>query len=512
MNDSALVTDLYELTMLQAYFDEGMGARAVFELFVRALPPQRNFLVAAGLEQALDYLEQLHFTADELAWLSASGRFKPAFLDWLRGFRFSGDVDAMGEGTVFFADEPILRVEAPIGEAQFVESRLLNLLNFSTLIATKAARCVLAAPGKLLVDFGLRRAHGAEAGVLAARASYLAGFAGSATVLAGQRFGVPVFGTMAHAYIEAHQFETEAFTRFSASQPSRVTLLIDTYDTEAAAAKVVALAPTLKARGAQLVAVRIDSGDLAAHAHRVRAIFDGGGLAEVGIFASGNLDEHRIAARRGGADRRFRHRHPAHHLGRRPRARLGLQAPKLCRRAAAQALRRQGHLARREAGVSPLRGRRFAPVRPCHPPRGAAARRGRRAAPAGAARRRAPGPVPGTRRPARACRRQPRPPAGCLAPAGIGRGGRVLSGAYLAGAAGIGRRSRPPATLSGRALKGAYFDRSPPFRTPSATCGGGDAQNAIATPKCNRSLRSRCPHARSIASGPAGLRQRAPMP
>ncbi|MCK2089310.1 nicotinate phosphoribosyltransferase [Thauera aromatica] len=296
MNDSALVTDLYELTMLQAYFDEGMGERAVFELFVRALPRQRNFLVAAGLEQALDYLEQLRFTADELAWLRASGRFKPAFLDWLHGFRFSGDVDAMGEGTVFFADEPILRVEAPIGEAQFVESRLLNLLNFSTLIATKAARCVLAAPGKLLVDFGLRRAHGAEAGVLAARASYLAGFAGSATVLAGQRFGVPVFGTMAHAYIEAHQFETEAFTRFSASQPSRVTLLIDTYDTEAAAAKVVALAPTLKARGAQLVAVRIDSGDLAAHAHRVRAIFDAGGLAEVGIFASGNLDEHRIAA------------------------------------------------------------------------------------------------------------------------------------------------------------------------------------------------------------------------
>lgn len=298
MNDSgsALLTDLYELTMLQAYFDEGMHERAVFELFVRALPPQRNFLMLAGIAQALDYLENLRFTADDLAWLNGRGRFRPSFIDWLHDFRFLGDVHAMREGTVFFGNEPVLRIEAPIGQAQFVESRLINLVNFSSMVAAKAARCVLAAPGKLLVDFGLRRAHGAEAGLLAARASYLAGFAGSATVLAGQRFGVPVFGTMAHSYIEAHDLEADAFTRFSASQPDNVTLLIDTYDTEAAAAKVVALAPMLMQRGVNLASVRLDSGDLADHARKVRAILDAGGLAAVRIFASGNLDEQRIAA------------------------------------------------------------------------------------------------------------------------------------------------------------------------------------------------------------------------
>lgn len=292
----ALLTDLYELTMLQAYFDEGMSQPAVFELFVRVLPPQRNFLLLAGIEQALDYLENLHFTAAELDWLRGTGRFRGAFIDWLRDFRFSGTVHAMREGSVFFANEPVLRIEAPIGEAQFAESRLINLVNFSTLVATKAARCVLAAPDRLLVDFGLRRAHGAEAGLLAARASYLAGFAGSATVQAGQRYGIPVFGTMAHSYIEAHALETDAFEQFAASQPRNVTLLIDTYDTEAAAAKVVALAPALRRRGVNLASVRLDSGDLADHARRVRAILDAGGLQEVRIFASGNLDEFRIAA------------------------------------------------------------------------------------------------------------------------------------------------------------------------------------------------------------------------
>ncbi len=293
--NSALLTDLYELTMLQAYFDEGMDEPAVFELFVRKLPAQRNFLMVAGIEQVLDYLEHLQFTADELAWLGGTGRFRPAFLDALRAFRFEGDVHAMREGTVFFPNEPILRVEAPIGQAQFVESRLINLLNFSCLIAAKAARCVLAARGRALVDFGLRRAHGAEAGLLAARASYLAGFTGSATVLAGQRFDVPIFGTMAHSYIEAHELETEAFERFAESHPDNVTLLIDTYDTEAAAARVVALAPALRSRGVKLVSVRLDSGDLAEHARRVRAILDAGGLEDVRIFASGSLDEMRIA-------------------------------------------------------------------------------------------------------------------------------------------------------------------------------------------------------------------------
>ena len=296
MTDSALLTDLYELTMLQAYHDEGLHDSAVFELFVRVLPPQRRFLMLAGIEQVLDYLENLRFTAAELDWLHGTGRFKPAFLDTLRDFRFTGDVHAMREGTVFFGNEPVLRIEAPIGEAQFVESRLINLINYCSLIATKAARCVLAARHGLLVDFGLRRAHGGEAGLLAARASFVAGFAGSATVLAGQRYGVPVFGTMAHSYIEAHELESDAFEQFSLSQPGSVTLLIDTYDTEAAAAKVVALASSLKARGVNLVSVRLDSGDLADHARRVRAILDAGGLANVRIFASGNLDEYRIAA------------------------------------------------------------------------------------------------------------------------------------------------------------------------------------------------------------------------
>jgi nicotinate phosphoribosyltransferase len=293
--NAALLTDLYQLTMLQAYGDEGLAERAVFELFVRTLPAERNFLLVAGIEQALDYLENLHFSADELAWLRDSGRFPGRFIDRLADFRFTGEVHGMREGTPFFPSEPVLRIEAPIGEAQLVESRLINLVHFSSLVAAKAARCVLAAPAKLLVDFGLRRAHGAEAGLLAARASYLAGFAGSATVLAGRRFGIPLFGTMAHSYIEAHALETEAFEQFAAARPAGVTLLIDTYDTEAAAAKVVALAPALRSRGVELASVRIDSGDLAEHARRVRAILDGGGLGGVRIFASGNLDEHKIA-------------------------------------------------------------------------------------------------------------------------------------------------------------------------------------------------------------------------
>lgn len=291
----ALLTDLYELTMLQAYFDEGMDEPAVFELFVRTLPAQRNFLMFAGLEQVLDYLEGLRFSADELDWLKQTGRFRAPFLKWLADFRFTGDVHAMREGTVFFANEAVLRIEAPLGQAQFIETRLINLVNYSSLVASKAARCVLAAPGRLLVDFGLRRAHGAEAGLLAARASYLAGFAGSATVLAGRRFSIPLFGTMAHSYIEAHDLESDAFARFSASLPESVTLLIDTYDTEAAARKVVALAPSLSRLGVKLVSVRIDSGDLAHHARAVRAIFDAGGLAALRVFASGNLDELRIA-------------------------------------------------------------------------------------------------------------------------------------------------------------------------------------------------------------------------
>jgi nicotinate phosphoribosyltransferase len=289
---SALLTDLYQLTMLQGYFDQGMEGTAVFEFFVRKLPPQRNFLLAAGLEQALSFLLNLRFTAEEMEWIAGHGAFRPGFVRYLENFSFTGDVHAMAEGTAFFPNEPILRVTAPLPEAQLVESRLINLLHFQTLIASKAARSVLVAPDKLLVDFGFRRAHGAEAGLLAARASYLAGFAGSATVAAAPLFGVPVYGTMAHSFIQAHDDESLAFEHFAHALPQTVVLLIDTYDTEAAAEKVVQLAPRLERDGIKIQGVRLDSGDLADHAFKVRRILDEGGLRAVTIFASGSVDEY----------------------------------------------------------------------------------------------------------------------------------------------------------------------------------------------------------------------------
>lgn len=291
---SVLLTDLYQLTMLQGYFDHGMEETAVFEFFVRKLPNGRSFLLAAGLEQALDYLENLRFKQEELDWLAGGPQFRPEFVDYLAQLRFTGDVHAVAEGTVFFPEEPILRVTAPLPQAQLVESRLINILQFQTLIASKAARCVLVAPGKLLVDFGMRRAHGAEAALLAARASYLAGFSGSATVLAGQRFGMPIYGTMAHSFVQAHDDEAEAFEHFAHANPDSVVLLLDTYDTETAAEKTVAVAARLKEQGIQVKGVRLDSGDLANHARRVRRILDDSGLADVTIFASGSLDEYRL--------------------------------------------------------------------------------------------------------------------------------------------------------------------------------------------------------------------------
>jgi nicotinate phosphoribosyltransferase len=289
-----LLTDLYQLTMLQGYFDGRMEETAVFEFFVRKLPAQRNFLIAAGLEQALGFLENARFTPEDLEWVSRQPAFSPQFVQQLAKWRFSGDVDAIPEGTIFFPDEPILRVTASLPQAQLVESRLINLMHFQTLIASKAARSVLLAPDKLLVDFGLRRAHGAEAGLLAARASYLAGFAGSATVLAEEVYGVPVYGTMAHSFIQAHEDEATSFDHFAHSLPGNVILLIDTYDTEAAAEKVVRLAPKLERDGIRISGVRLDSGDLAEHAFKVRRILDAAGLQYVTIFASGSVDEYVI--------------------------------------------------------------------------------------------------------------------------------------------------------------------------------------------------------------------------
>ncbi|WP_119287254.1 nicotinate phosphoribosyltransferase [Azohydromonas sediminis] len=292
---TALLTDLYQLTMLQAYLDEGMQQEATFELFVRKLPAQRNFLVAAGLEQALQFLETLAFTDDEIAWVERQGGFRPALLDHLRTLRFTGDVHAMPEGTVFFADEPILRVTAPLPLAQLVESRLLNIVHFQTLIASKAARVVLAAPGRLLVDFGMRRAHGAEAALFAARAAYLAGFDGTATAEAARRYGLPAFGTMAHSFVQAHASEADAFVAFARSRPQRPTLLVDTYDPLQGVQRVIDLAPRLAAEGIEIGGIRLDSGDMAAQARAVRPRLDAAGLRGVRIFASGNLDEWRVA-------------------------------------------------------------------------------------------------------------------------------------------------------------------------------------------------------------------------
>lgn len=291
---SALLTDYYQLTMLESYFAERMNDTAVFEFFVRRLPERRNFLVAAGLEQVLDYLEQLHFTSAEIAWLARHTTFSSAFLDYLAALRFSGEVRALPEGSIFFADEPVIQVIAPLCQAQLVESRVINLLHFQCMVASKAVRCVLAAPQHVLVDFGMRRAHAGEAGLLAARAAYIAGFNGSATVLAGQCFDIPLFGTMAHSYVQAHSDEASAFAHFCRSQGDNAVLLIDTYDIEAAAKKVVALAVRLKNEGGRIKAVRIDSGDIAKHAAKVRSIFDAGGCNDVKIFVSGNLDEYKL--------------------------------------------------------------------------------------------------------------------------------------------------------------------------------------------------------------------------
>lgn len=296
INPSLLVTDLYELTMLQAYFDCDMEAQAVFEFFVRELPPDHGYLVALGQGLVLDYLQQARLSEQELSWLQASGHFSPAFLDSLAAFRFRGEVHAMPEGTPFFANEPILRVTAPLPQAQLVETRIINLLQYSILAGTKASRCVQAAPDHLMVDFGLRRAHGAEAGLLAARASYIAGFEGSSNVAAAAQFGIRPYGTMAHSFIQAHDSELQAFANFAHAQPDNVVLLIDTYDTELAARKLGQLARRLRQDNITIRAVRLDSGDLNTHAHKVRQLLDQQGLTEVKIFASGGLDEYQVAA------------------------------------------------------------------------------------------------------------------------------------------------------------------------------------------------------------------------
>lgn len=292
----ALLTDFYQLAMAQAYFDTQMSDTAVFELFVRRLPKTRRFLLAAGIEQVVDYLEQLRFHDEDLEFLASLKKFSAPFLDYLGSVRFTGALHAMPEGTPFFADEPILRVTAPILEAQLLESRVLNIVHFQTTIASKAARCVIAARGRQLVDFGMRRAHEASAGLFAARAAYLAGFDATATVAAGECFAIPLSGTLAHSFIEAHDSEQAAFRAFVCSRHEPTTLLVDTYDTQRALERVISLADEFGAGGAPgtVRAVRIDSGDLAAQARSARALFDAHGHRDIQIVLSGGLDEYLI--------------------------------------------------------------------------------------------------------------------------------------------------------------------------------------------------------------------------
>ena len=289
---SALFTDLYELTMARAYAAGSMNQTAVFELFFRKMPESRGFVLAAGLADVLDYLESFRFTPGDIDYLAGLDLFPDDFLDLLRGLRFTGDVLAVPEGAAVFPNEPLVQVSAPILQAQIVETFLLNQVNFQSIAASKAARVVLAAKGRAVVDFGSRRAHGADAALKVARATYLAGGAGTSNVLAGKLYGVPVLGTMAHSYVQAHDSEYGAFVEFARFFPE-TTLLVDTYDTLEGVEQVIRLAQELKGKF-KVRSIRLDSGDLASLARTSREMLDRAGLTQVRIFASSELDEHRI--------------------------------------------------------------------------------------------------------------------------------------------------------------------------------------------------------------------------
>jgi nicotinate phosphoribosyltransferase len=294
VRDAALFTDLYEITMAASYFREGMREPATFSLFVRKLPRGRAFLIAAGLEDALNYLRGFQFSDEAIQYLRSFHQFDPAFLDYLQALRFTGQVRAVPEGTAVFADEPLLEVTAPIIEAQLVETAVMNLCHFQTLLASKAARSVIAARGRPVVEFGLRRTHGLDAGMKAARSAFIAGVAKSSNVLAGRYYGVPPTGTMAHSYVSAFPHEIDAFRAFARAFPTSTILLIDTYDTVAAAHKAVEVAKEMEAEGRWLDGVRLDSGDIVTLSKEVRRILDEAGLDYVRIFVSGGLDEETV--------------------------------------------------------------------------------------------------------------------------------------------------------------------------------------------------------------------------
>lgn len=292
---TALLVDLYELTMAASYLADGMTGRATFELFFRELPTKRNFLIACGLEQALDYLVTLGYSKQDCDYLRSLGLFDEEFIEHLSDLRFSGDVWAIPEGEAVFPPEVVMRVSAPLFEAQIVETFLLNCMNFSTMVASKAARVAIACEGRPFVDFSARRDHGADAANLAARASFIGGASATSNVGAGKMFGIPLSGTMAHSYVMAHPDEKTAFTKFARGFPGRAVLLIDTYDTLEGARIAASVATELARDGIQIGAVRIDSGDLSTLAPAVRRILDDHGHTGIEIFASGDLDEYVIA-------------------------------------------------------------------------------------------------------------------------------------------------------------------------------------------------------------------------
>ena len=289
-----LFTDLYELTMAQTYFEQRMFAPSTFGLFVRSYPPNRGYFVCAGLEDALEYLENLHFDGDSLDYLSATGMFTEDFLEYMGGLRFTGSVRAMPEGRLYFTNEPVMEVTAPIIEAQLVETLIINRLNLQSLQATKAARCVWAAQGRTLSDFGARRAPGVDGAMSMARAGYIVGFQSTSNVLAAQRYGIPPAGTMAHSLITTFPTEIEAFRAYAQAFPDRTILLLDTYDTIQGAWHAAEVGREMEAAGHKLVAVRLDSGDYAELSRQVRRILDQAGLEYVRIVASGGLDEYEI--------------------------------------------------------------------------------------------------------------------------------------------------------------------------------------------------------------------------
>jgi len=288
--NTSLFTDLYELTMAQVYFEKGMGKTAVFNFFIRPTN-KRNYFLFSGLEFLIDYLLNLRFTKEDIEFLRSTGKFKEDFLKYLENFRFTGNLYSVDEGQIVFADEPIVQVEAPILQAQIIETFLVNTLQISILVGTKALRCYSVAKDKMLIEFGMRRAHGVDAGIIAARSSYIGGFAGTSNVVAGKMFGIPIYGTMAHSFVMAHEKEEEAFWNFASVYPENTIFLIDTYDTVEGVKNAIKVA---KKKGVKIKGVRIDSGDLLTLSRKVREILDANGFRDSIIFASGGINEYKI--------------------------------------------------------------------------------------------------------------------------------------------------------------------------------------------------------------------------